>query len=160
MQVKELRAVLEELRGILAAANAKSQSKDIATFLALFDGADEAPVDQFLRDLEQRLEVPEAVQTVPVKLPDRAVVVRHVTALRAADTDKGAFDAAFAQLKRDADIDKAEAEAIAFEYIGYADGRRAWPSKKSAMQAIEDWFKRLAYDAVRAVQLDKARYVG
>ena len=158
MNVKDLRIVLEELHGILAATNAKPQSKDIAAFLGLLEGADDQPVEQFLQELEARLAERSVAVTPASVLANEQVVMRHVSALKAADADKAAFDAALQSIRRDQDIDKVEAEAIAFHYIGYDDGRTTWPNKKAALQAIEDWFKRLAFDAVRANSLAKARY--
>lgn len=157
MNVKELRAVLEDLESILASANAKSQSKDTAAFIKLLDGADEQPVEQFLQELESRLQQdPGPVGPVV----DPSLVDRYVKLLRDSGTDHVAFDAVFGQLVKDRAVDKPGIEAIAFAYIGYADGRRNWPSRKAALDAIEEWFRRIVFDAAKSVQLEKARYAG
>lgn len=160
VDVKELRIVLEELQGILSATNVRGASKDVASFLKLFNGHDDETVEQFLRDLESRLHERAEPPVALPKKPDEFVVGRYVRMLGDAGTDESAFDAAFAMLSADKAVGKVEAEAIAFEYIGYAGGRRTWPNRKPALQAIEDWFKHIAYEAVKMIQLDKARYTG
>ncbi len=160
MNVKQLSDTLQELHAILAATNAKGQARDVAAFMKLFEGAEEKEVSVFLDELKARLQLRAAPASEIALLPDQRVVAIYSQLLRNAGTDKPAFDAAFSQLKKDKAIDRAEAEAIAYEYIGFPDGRRSWPHRAAALQAIEDWFMDLAYDAVKSIQLDKARYVG
>jgi len=160
VNVKELRKVLEELQEILAAANARQPSKDVATFLKLFDGHEDETVSRFLSDLEARLKARTAPARSEPRAADRIVVARYTSALREAGIDEPLFRRVFDQIGADKAVQKPEADAIAFDYIGYGGGRSRWPNRKAALTAIEDWFKHQAYEAVKMIQLEKARYAG
>jgi hypothetical protein len=73
-----------------------------------------------------------------------------VEALKAAGTDRATFNAALASVSGRL----AKVNAIQHGYIG---GREGWPSKRAALQAIEETFRERAYQAVKLTQVDKAR---
>lgn len=146
MNVRDLRKVLEDLSRILSASNARPASRDVASLGELLERHDGEPAEQFLQHLEGRLNEPP--------------VTRYSRLLREAGSNKSAFDAVFSMLTSDKEISKTDAAEIAFLYIGYSEGRSSWPNKKAALQAIQDWFKHIAYESVKAGRVEKARYAG
>jgi hypothetical protein len=153
MNVKELREVLEEADGILAAAGAKSRSKDFRRFLELLQGHDEQPVGEFLAGLRQRLKGSKPARAKLLKRADEQRISRYIEQLRDAGIDRSIFDRVFAELSKDKGVRKEEADAIAHRYTG---GRDKWPKKSDALRAIADWFAHEAYQAVKMKQVDKA----
>jgi len=152
MYVREFREALEEAESILAAAGAKSRSKELHSFIDLLRAHDEQPVKAFLGDLRQRLNGLKPPPRPP-KGVNEQTVVRYVERLRDASVDRGIFDRVLAELTKDKSVRKGEADAIAHRYTG---GRDKWPKKADALRAIADWFAREAYQAVKMKQVDKA----
>jgi hypothetical protein len=153
MNVKELREVLEEADGILAAAGAKVQSREFRTFLDLLKGHDHRLVEDFLADLREHLNGQHANARSTGGHADTGTVTRYVQRLREVGTDKHAFDRLFDELSNDNRIGKDEADAIAHLFIG---GRIRWPRKSDALRAISDWFAHEAYQSVKLKQVEKA----
>jgi hypothetical protein len=153
MNVKELREALEEAEGILAAAGAKSRSKDFRSFLDLLNGHDERPVKEFLADLRHRLNGSQTAPPKSSKQLNEQVVIGYIERLRDASINRTSFDRVFAELTKDKSVRKNEADAIAHRYTG---GREKWPKKSDALRAIADWFTHEAYQAVKMKQVDKA----
>lgn len=153
MNVKELREVLEEAEGILAAAGAKGQSKEFRAFLGLLSGHDHRPVSEFLAELRKRLNGESVPTRGAEERADEATVARYVQRLRDAGADRRTFDLLFAELVKDDRVGKDEADAIAHLYTG---GRDKWPKKGEALRAITDWFAHEAYQTVKLKQVDKA----
>lgn len=77
---------------------------------------------------------------------NNVTVLSYVQRLRAAGTDKSAFDRVFDELRGDKMVRKAEADAIAHAYTG---GRAEWPTKRKAFEAIAKWFRGLAFDQTK-----------
>jgi hypothetical protein len=153
MNVKELRAVLEDAEGILTAAGARGPSKDFRTFLELLQGRDDQPVAEFLAELRERLSGRQVAAHPQPKEPDEDVVAYYVRHLHEAGTAKHVFDGVFSDLSSDRRVGKDEADAIAHAYTG---GRDRWPKKSEALRAIEDWFTDGTYQAAKMKQVDKA----
>jgi hypothetical protein len=153
MNVKELREVLQEAEGILAAAGAKGPRKEFRAFLELFKGQDDRPVADFLAELREHLTGRQSPSVSQPRGPDEEVVLHYVQRLRSAGTVKSVFDRVYADLSDDSRVSKEEADAIAHQYTG---GRDKWPKKAEALTAIADWFAHGAYQAVKMKQVDKA----
>jgi hypothetical protein len=152
MNVKQLRAALQEAASIFEASGAKSQKDKVEAFLEIFRGHDEEAVPEFLAGLRQRLTQPDPPAGRSPRQPDELIVERYVQRLQDAGIDKIAFDAVFAALSKDKAIAKEEAEAIARRY---ADSR-ARLDKRSALKEIKTRFSERAYQAVKLMQVDKA----
>jgi hypothetical protein len=153
MNVKELREVLEEAEGILAAAGANGPRKEFRTFLELFKGHDDRSVADFLAELREHLNSPQPLTESQPRRLDEKIVLHYVQRLRNAGAVKSVFDGVYADLSDDTRVRKEEADAIAHQYTG---GRHKWPKKAEALTAITDWFAHSAYQAVKMKQVDKA----
>ena len=137
---RKLREALEEAAGIVAAAGAKAQSRALQRFVEVFKGQDDQPVSQLMADLRRRL------HTEPT-------VDRYIERLVGAGVDKKTFDSVFAEISKDRDIRKDQANAIAREYT---EGSATWPTKARALKEIKASFSERALDAVKMRQVDKA----
>jgi hypothetical protein len=74
-----------------------------------------------------------------------------VRALNAAEANKLAFETAYAELAKDRNISKDDADVVAHRYTG---GRTKWSSKAEALAAIREWFDHNALQAVKMQQVD------
>ena len=59
MNVRQFRRALEDAAGILAAAGATKQHKEILAFIEIFEGHDDDEVGEFLAELSRRLALPQ-----------------------------------------------------------------------------------------------------
>jgi hypothetical protein len=152
MNVGELRRALEEAEGILSSAGAKAAGKDLRAFLQIFEGRDHEDINVFFDELRRRLStITEPREDTP-RVHDADRVDRYVAALNSAGTDKPAFTAVHAELKKDKVVSKEDVDTIAHRFTG---GRTQWPSKSEALSAIQEWFDHKAYQAVKMIQVDK-----
>jgi hypothetical protein len=86
-------------------------------------------------------------------LSSQILVDQYIQKLDSVGTNSNDFDAVFSEIQRDKSIRKPEADAIA---AAYTKGRRTWPTKREAFEAIETTFRDRAYQAVKMMQVDKA----
>jgi hypothetical protein len=151
MKVIELRTALEQLANILTSAGAKSQDKEVRSFLKLFDGQEDMLVSDFFEDLRERLKA----NTGNGKLAhaNLASVEQYVRRLEAAGIDKNIFDAVYSDIASDRSIVKEDADLIAHRYTL---GREKWPTKAEALREIKLAFQERAYRAAKSVQVEKA----
>jgi hypothetical protein len=143
VNVKSLREAIRAVADCLKALGTKPRSQTLQAVDHLLEGHDDESLDEFLAGLQHRPKEP--------KLPcsstaNKATVLSYVQRLRAAGTDKTAFERVFDQLTRDKAVRKAEADAIAHAYTG---GRAEWPTKRMALEAIARWFSGLAFDQTK-----------
>jgi hypothetical protein len=151
--VKFIRQSLEKVAGILEAAGKKTQTKAVQSVIALLDGHDDDPVPTFLEVLQQQLTQKPEKKVTPTKELRTETIEQYVRLLKAAGTDKSAFDSAFARLSKDKAVRKGEADAIAH---AYTRGRTKWPKKQDAIDAIKVHFDEQAYDETKMNQVDQA----
>ena len=140
MIAKKLREALEEAAGIMAAAGAEAQSMALQRFVEVFKGQDDHAVSQLMADLRRRLHTEPAGD-------------RYIERLVGAGVDKKAFDSVLAEISKDKDIRKDQANAIARKYT---EGSATWPTKARALKEIKASFAERALDAVKMRQVDKA----
>jgi hypothetical protein len=140
MMGRKLREALEEAAGIMAAAGAKAQFRALQRFVEVFKGQDDWPVSQLMADLQRRLHMEPAVD-------------RYIERLVGAGVDKKAFDSVLAEISKDRDIRKDQANAITRKYT---EGSATWSTKARAVKEIKASFAERALDAVKMRQVDKA----
>jgi hypothetical protein len=107
MQVRELLAILEQLKKLYAAGGAKTAEKDIAKIAAGLEPFTNQPIEEFVEKL------------------------RSATA---AGTDEAAFAAAFAAVSGDKSVKVPEADAIAGQFTRQ---QGSFKTKKAALTAIK-----------------------
>ena len=142
MNVKSLREAIRTIADFLDASGAGPRGKSLHAVYVLLEGHDDESLEEFLAGLRQR-----SKEAKPrVSAANDATVASYVQRLRAAGTDKSAFDQVFDELIKDKMVRKVEADAIAHAYTG---GRQEWPTKRMALAAIATWFRGLAFDQTK-----------
>jgi hypothetical protein len=133
MQVRELLAILEQLKKLYAAGGAKTAEKDIAKIAAGLEPFTNQPIEEFVEKLRSAT-APAPKKRAQTAPPDNTVVTRHVGALTAAGTDEAAFAAAFAAVSGDKSVKVPEADAIAGQFTRQ---QGSFKTKKAALTAIK-----------------------
>jgi hypothetical protein len=144
MNVGKLRQLLMDVGAVLTSAGSAKQAEDLERVAGLMRGQDHQSVDQFLDELRTDIEPMSPAQ----------IIAGHVARLSASGIDELAFRQAFDVLSKDKMIKKLEADRVAFGYIG---GREKWPSKASALEAIEKEFVARRYDASKMKEVARSR---
>jgi len=135
MQTKDLRAILKDLKGLFAAADAKEPVKDFDAIDRLLEPCDDEDVSETLDRIARDL----TADPEPVDI----TIARHAQKLRDAGYDATAFGAAFAALKSD----KAMTKPAVFKVLKmYAGPHVRATTKKAALDQIERHFTSLIYD--------------
>lgn len=140
MDIKELKATLERIEGLYAAAGAVAAAKDLRSVAHLLDGHDGKSVEAFITETRELLARPTG--TTPVSV-DIERVALHADRLLSAGIDQSAFDAALRELDGDALVGKPEWAAIANRYRNApTNGTHVYKfkSNKEARAAIRDAF--------------------
>lgn len=140
MDVKELRAALERIESLYAAAGSAGAAKDLRSVAHLLDGFDGKSVEAFLAETKEQLERPVSTKTAAADLER---VTMHADQLLAAGIDQGEFDKALSELDVDEIVGKAEWAAIANRYRNApTNGTHVYKfkSNKEARAAIRDAF--------------------
>ena len=121
----------------------KPRASDFAELQALFDGYDDQSVGDFLEELRRLYVTPPKKKSTraPRKL-NQGLIDRYVEALEEAGTDRAKFDPIFEELSTDKVIHKDEMNAIQHRYV---KGRKAWASRKAALEAIQNSFLESRY---------------
>ncbi len=152
MDVKELRAALERIESLYAAAGSTAAAKDLRSVADLLEGYEEKRVETFIAETKEILDKPAATRTSTVDLER---VTRHADQLLAADIDQVAFDKALGQLDADPLVRKGEWAAIANRYRNApTNGTYVYKfkSNKEARAAIRDAFiERYEADSKRGI---------
>jgi hypothetical protein len=144
VNVKSLREAIRTIADFLESSGAGPRGKSLHAVNDLLEGHDDESLEEFLAGLRHRSKKSQARACSSVA--NDVTVASYVQRLRAAGTDKSAFEQVFGELTRDKMVRKAEADAIAHAYTG---GRTAWPSKRMALAAIATWFRGLAFDQTK-----------
>jgi hypothetical protein len=144
MNIGKLRQLLVDVGAVLISAGSAKQADDLERVAGLMRGQDHQSVDQFLDQLQTDIE----------PLSPAEIIAGHVARLSAAGIDEFGFRQAFDVLSKDKTIKKPEADRVAFGYIG---GREKWPSKTSALDAIEKEFIARRYDASKMKEVARSR---
>lgn len=144
MNVKSLREAIQTIADFLEASGAAPRGKSLHAVNDLLKGHDDESLEEFLAGLRHRSK--ESKIRAASAVANDVIVASYVQQLRAAGTDKGAFDQVFGELIKDKMVCKAEADAIAHAYTG---GRPEWPTKRMALAAIATWFRELAFDQTK-----------
>lgn len=151
--VRLMRESLEKVARVLETAGKKTQTKAVQSVIELLAGHDTESIPTFLKTLQEQLErKPEKKAGLPKDLRTETIEL-HVRQLRAAGSDKSAFETLFARLSKDKAVRKAEADAIAQAYVGR---RGRWPKKQDAIAAIRAHFDGHAHDDAKMRQVRKA----
>ena len=132
MKTKKLLDTIDDLSSVVEAAGAKKAAAGLRSLKALFSSS---KADQEASDVLSDLRA----------LMDEGTVVvsdSYLKRLSDAGTDQAAFNAAYGELQNDKRVDKSSANMIAHQYT---KGRRAWPSRKAALEAIRKKFVERAY---------------
>jgi hypothetical protein len=144
VNVKSLREAIRTIVDFLEASGAGPRGKSLEAVNDLLEGHDGESLEGFLAGLRDRSK--ESKARACSSVGNDETVASYVQRLRAAGTDKNAFDQVFAELTKDKMVRKAEADAIAQAYTG---GRPEWPTKRMALAAIATWFRGLAFDQTK-----------
>lgn len=144
MNVGKLQRALAAIRELLEAAGTRAPAKDLARLEELTAGREHQELGAFLDELGADLQSPSS----------ESVVQKHIARLKAAGTDEAKFADALELLSTDRLVKKAEADQIAFGYIG---GRAKWSSRTAALAAIEKEFVALRYNASKLKEVARAR---
>ncbi len=131
MIVKKLLDSLTGIASLLDAAGSKKVAADVRSSTQLFPSKTGGNADHALAELRELLSQEKAT-----------LVSAYVARLGEAGTEDAAFNAVYADLSADKMIGKDEADAIAHAYTG---GRKSWPSRKAAVDAIRKKFVERAY---------------
>ncbi len=131
MIVKKLIDAITGLGGILQAAGSNQAAEDVRSLRKVLPEDAQTDARHALADLRELLE---RAQT--------DLVDAYSKRLQDAGTDESAFDTVCGDLNKDKAIGKDEANAIAHQYTG---GRKKWPSRKAALDAIRKKFTERAY---------------
>lgn len=101
-------------------------------------------VDDFLAEFRQLyVKQPRKLAArKPASPVDEVLVSRYVRRLKEAAEDRAEFNMVFAELKGDKKARKDEINKIQHQYIG---GRKAWGTRKAALEAIKDTFNYRRY---------------
>jgi hypothetical protein len=144
VNVKSLREAVQTIADFLEASGPGPRGTSLHAIIDLLEGHDEELLEKFLAGLRDRSKEPKTRACSPDV--NDVTVVSYVQRLRAAGTDKSAFDEVFGELTKDKMVRKAEADAIAHAYTG---GRPEWATKRNAFAAIATWFRGLAFDQTK-----------
>jgi hypothetical protein len=144
VNVKSLREAIRTIADFLECSGAGPRGKSLHAVDDLLEGHDDESLEEFLAGLRHRSKESQARAFSLVA--NDVTVASYVQRLRAAGTDKSAFDQVFDELTKDKMVRKAEADAIAHAYTG---GRTGWPTKRMALAAIVTWFRGLAFDQTK-----------
>jgi hypothetical protein len=134
MSIRELRAILDQLRRLYGAGGAKNAEKDLRVVSAVMEGHEDRSVKEFVAETQERLAT--GIKRPPPK-PPSVDVEKYVRELVEAGSNKAAFYPIFDQLKEDTDIKIAEADIIARQYTGY---KARYKKKQTAFEDIEKVF--------------------
>ncbi|MEO1650872.1 MAG: hypothetical protein AAFR60_07805 [Pseudomonadota bacterium] len=149
MKVSELKAIIDEVEELLAAAAATKPAEDFAALSELLSEAEDLSVDEFLAELRAAY-APKPRKSANDNAPGvNDVIVRKYTERLSSMKgvqDEGAVGALIDDLRGDKRVSKADANAIQHRFIG---GREAWPSKKAAVDAIVDHLRFVQNEAAR-----------
>ena len=113
MKVQNVKDGLEKLLPVLEAWEAKKVAGDFQKLIELMDGHEEMTVDAFCKKARQGLTGKAAGGSKPAAGLRQEVVDGHVTALKEAVEDDGAFDAALHAVASDKQVRAKELKAIA-----------------------------------------------
>jgi hypothetical protein len=144
VNVKSLREAIRTITDFLEASGAGPRGKSLHAVTDLLEGHDDESLEEFLAELRDRSKESKT-RACSAGMND-GTVASYVQRLRAAGTDRSAFDQVFAELTKDKMVRKAEADAIAHAYTG---GRPEWPTKRMALAAMTTWFRGLAFDQTK-----------
>lgn len=135
MHVKKLLDALEGIAAIVEAAGAKSAAKDIRAVKQLFDQGKDRSAESALNELGQILDSETGL-----------IRANYVNRLLEAGTIKSKFDVVCGALDKDKSVDKKLADTIADGYLNKdREGRKSWPNRKAAIDAIRRKFEERAY---------------
>ncbi len=146
MNVKELSNVIQQIEGVYADAGVSRAAADLGELLTLFEGHEDMPVDEFLEEF-RKLYVKQPRKTAakkPTAPVDEVLVSRYVRRLKEAGKERAPFDQVFAELSADKKARKDEINQIQHLYIG---GRKAWGTRKAALDAISETFNYNRYQS-------------
>jgi hypothetical protein len=131
MIVKKLIESLFGIASVLDAAGSKKVATDVRSAVKLVSADPDADAHMALAELRQILSQEKA-----------SLAADYVLLLNEAGTDEATFGDVHARLSADKLIGKDEADAVAHRYTG---GRKQWPSRKAAVDAIRKKFVERAY---------------
>lgn len=140
MNIKELKAALERIESLYAAAGATSAAKDLRSVASLLEGHDEKSVEAFIAETNEVLAKASSPKTA---VADEERVSYHANRLLAAGIDQATFDLALVELDRDDSVGKPEWAEIANRYRNApTNGTHVYKfkSNKEARAAIRDAF--------------------
>ena len=138
MRVRDLRALLDELRGIFAASGAKPQLKSMDQVSTALAQSDNKSLDAYLKGVRSRAE--------ELAAPRGA---RFVQRLADAGLNEAAFLAVLAEIKADPDLKKADLQKIVEAYAGSFDRRASTARLIDALNRA--FYKRLYERDSRAI---------
>jgi hypothetical protein len=145
MNVRELLAVLDQLRQLYAATGAKTADKNIAKVIELLAPHDGKPVEILMADMRSAAESAQAKSAAKAAITsapaltaaDELIIDQYVRRLTEAGTDPGGFDETFVALTEDTGVKLKEADAIARKYTRH---HAPFKTKKAALTAIKQAF--------------------
>lgn len=143
MNLKRLRDIIADVAGIVGASGARQSAEDVRALTQALDGPDERAADEAIDELESLISQEERLRREA-----------HIKRLLEAGTDKSSFEAVFAELKNDRRVLKEDADAIAH---AYTKGRKKWPSRKAALDAIRKKFVERAYQESKMRIVEKSK---
>jgi hypothetical protein len=137
MEIRELLIVLEQLRRLYGAGEAKPAEKDLAKIIEFLTPHAGDQIQAFFANLDTSEQRPGGEKTAPAKALNQTLVEDYATRLAAAGTDQSVFDQTFALLTGDAAVRLNEADAIARQFTRQ---QSAYKTKKAALTAIKQTF--------------------
>ena len=132
MRVRDLRALIDELRGIFAASGAKPQLKTMDQVSTALAQSDNEPLESYLKRVHSRAQ--------ELAAPRGASFVQRLTD---AALDEDAFQGVLAEIMADRDLKKTDLQKIVEAYTGSFD-RRA--SSAKLIDALNLAFKKKLYE--------------
>jgi len=141
--LKKLREAITDIANIAEASGGKKAGSDVRLLNDMLAKDDNEPALSAIDELERDIADPAA----PLRQS-------YIERLEAAGTDQDAFNQVFDTLKSDRQIKKDDLDKIAHAYVW---GRERWPSKKSALEAIERRFIQSAYNESKMRIVDRTR---
>jgi hypothetical protein len=150
MNVRELGDILEQLRKIHAAGGAKAQEADFLRIIKLLEGHGDEQVADFVRATKELLASKDGKGGSATA--EQLSVEGYVEALRAAGTDRNAFEFILGRLSGDRAMRKAEVTEIAKQYCGYS---MSYKTRQKALDEISAKFNGDARFTARMAILDK-----
>jgi hypothetical protein len=143
MNLKRLRDIIADVADLVGASGTKRSADDVRALAQVLHGPDGRSADESIDELEDLISEEE-----------RLARESYVKRLLGAGTDKSSFEPVYAELKNDRCILKEDADAIAHDYT---KGRKSWPSRKAALDAIRKKFVERAYQESKMRIVEKSK---